>query len=301
MISRGQESSDDEAPEAFSFTSSKKSVQSEAQALQQFHAEEKQKLKEKRRQRDRTLKERKAEAKGKGKGKSATAVVEDESEEDEAEGRKAGGSTDELEARMERAMREAQAESGEDGEGGDFDMEDVDEESEGSESEHESGEEDQDAQMNSDSENEEEENQAIPAKPKRPSAKESQSTQNKDYLPEHLFASAFSHLPTQTDSQTKHKSKKRAASPPTKKRKRVKKASKDVVVGYVNLLPTHTIIHSHITPQISRCPHTPFTRRPTVYDNSTSTRTTRQGKQILESLAEHPREPKRCEGSGVGA
>lgn len=244
-MSRSPESSDDEAPEAFSFSTSKKSAQNEAKALEQFRAEEKLKLKEKRRQRDKTLKERKEQskattkalAKGKGKGKAKAAeVAEDDEEESEEEnvGRRAGGSAsrEELEDRMERAMREAQDESGESDESDeeDFGAEGV--ESSEEESEDEFGRDEEDVEMLSGSEDEDEDD-LPPPKQKRTVQKESKSEPKKDYLPDHLFASAFSQLPAQDAPKSSSKSKKRAASPPPTKRKRVKKSTKETVVGYV--------------------------------------------------------------------
>ena len=66
-MARSPASSDDEAPEALSFSSSRQAAKAQDEALQQFHATEKQKLKDRRRERDRVLKERKAQAKGKEK------------------------------------------------------------------------------------------------------------------------------------------------------------------------------------------------------------------------------------------
>ncbi|KIP05262.1 hypothetical protein PHLGIDRAFT_128994 [Phlebiopsis gigantea 11061_1 CR5-6] len=219
-------SSDDEAPEAFSFSNSKKTAESEAKVLQQFHAEEKLKLKEKRRQRDRTLKER---AKGKGKAKETT-VAEARSSESDAEdsGREAGGSAsrEELEARMDRAMLEADAESSEEEE--DSIMGDAsssgDDDEPGAEA-HDAGSVDAVA--------------PAPTRPKRTPAKQPISSSKKDYLPEHLFTSAFSQLPPSAPAP---KSKKRAASPPAPHRKRAKKARKDLSVGSrtVRTLPAQT-------------------------------------------------------------
>lgn len=210
-------SSDDETPEAFSFSISKKTAEGEARALQQFHADEKQKLKEKRRQKDRTLKERKAQAKSKSKVKETVLTKEhDESESKDEDG---SLSRDDLEARMERAMREAQEESDEDGDGKDEDFEVGSMQSDEAEG---SGEDDKNSELHSDSEDE-----ALRAEPR--------SSQKNDYLPDHLFASAFSQLPSQDGSTAKAKVKKRAASPPTKKRKRVKKST-EVAVGYASIL-----------------------------------------------------------------
>ncbi|GJE99038.1 hypothetical protein PsYK624_152760 [Phanerochaete sordida] len=221
-MSRSQSPSDDEAPEAFSFGASKKSAEGEERALQQFHAAEKQKLKEKRRQKDRVLKERKAQSTGKGKGKAREIAFTEEDEESEAES--AAPERDDLEARMERAMREAQAEMDE-----------------------EDGDDDEDFEMGGMQSEEDEEDgsgqeEEVESADEEPSPAQSRTAQKKDYLPDHLFASAFSQLPSDDTPKSKSKSKKRAASPPTKKRKRVQKSAKDLVVGsrVVRTLPSQT-------------------------------------------------------------
>ena len=219
-MSHSPVSSEDEAPEAFSFSTSKKTAEGEARTLQKFHAEEKRKLKEKRREKDRALKAKKAQAQaeGKGKGRAKETVFTQEDDESGSEGESGSLSRDDLEARMERAMREAQDESDEDDEGEDEDfvMGGVQRD------EGESGrQDDEDSELLSDSEDE-------------PLRAESRPSQKKDYLPDHLFASAFSQLSSQDGSKAQVKTKKRAASPPTKKRKRVKKST-DIVVGHAHL------------------------------------------------------------------
>ncbi|EKM52943.1 uncharacterized protein PHACADRAFT_259107 [Phanerochaete carnosa HHB-10118-sp] len=133
---------------------------------------------------------------------------------------------------MERAMREAQEEFGEDdeGEGEDFDMSgQQNDEDEGSERDDEN-----------DAESEDEDDEPIQSEPMK----------KKDYLPEHLFASAFSQLSSEDEPKAKARSKKRAASPPTK-RKRVKTSTKEIVVGsrVVRTLPSLANHPSTTTPK----------------------------------------------------
>ncbi|KAI0339193.1 hypothetical protein BDW22DRAFT_607127 [Trametopsis cervina] len=226
-------SSDDEAPEAFSFSSAKKGAKGESRAVSAFHAEEKKKQKEQRRERDRTLKERKAKEVGKdGKGKREDKAGNEDEEKTE------------LEMRMERAMKEAQEEADEDegsgSEDGDVDvdaMEDDDGLESGSEDE------DEDAEMDSgsdSSESEDEEQAATYSSKSRLSSRAAPQPPRKlDYLPEHLFSAAFSDAQpsgSRTGSQSKSKTKKTDERPQVsqqKKRRRAKRSEKDIVVGYV--------------------------------------------------------------------
>ncbi|PSS31099.1 hypothetical protein PHLCEN_2v2355 [Hermanssonia centrifuga] len=229
-MSRSSSPSDDETPESFSFSTSKKTAEGEAKALQKHHADEKQKLKDNRRQRDRVLKERKAQAvkdreirkETKGKGKA----VEGEEQ--------SGGprSSDELEARMERAMREAQEESDEDGILEGSDEEELASGSGLSEEDEEDSDDDDEVEMQAGSEGESEEEDEDSASLKPPSKKQ-KLLQNPDYLPEHLFASAFSQnaAAASASSAKSEGKKKRAASALPKKRRRVKQTAKDIVVG----------------------------------------------------------------------
>ena len=116
------DSSDDEAPEAVSFGTSKKAAKGAQDALQQHHTAQKQKQKEKNRAIDRALKDRSANTKGKGKAvavgngkqsKKVDATLEEDEESelgDEEEGVEEGPSRKELEERMARAMMEAKPE-----------------------------------------------------------------------------------------------------------------------------------------------------------------------------------------------
>ncbi|GBE84120.1 hypothetical protein BKA93DRAFT_818245 [Sparassis latifolia] len=237
-------SDDDETPETFSFGLSKKAAKGAQDALQQFAATEKQKRKEKNRERDRVLKERAARAKvksgGKGKGKvvvkeKAPRVDQEVSDED---GDEAG--RDDLRARMDRAMREAEEEgsdaltengedmSGEEGsaisddEEEDSEKDDEDEEMErtrvyadgDSKDEGENEAEDGDDEMGA-----EESDDDAPS-PRKNSA-------HHDYLPDHLFKSAFAaaaHSRSQPKVPTSSATK-------SQKRKRVKRSSKEIVLG----------------------------------------------------------------------
>ncbi|TCD61191.1 hypothetical protein EIP91_008797 [Steccherinum ochraceum] len=209
-------SSDDEAPEAVSFNSSKKTTKNEQAAVQKHHATEKQKRKEKNRNRDKALKERAAVAQVvlRRKGKAT------------AEGKS------ELEARMERAMRDAEGESDEEDEDTDELEEDV---ALGSDEEFEDTSEDavmddagsineEDGDEAEDDDDDDEETPISQTTRRQPP----KSTPN--YLPDHLFASAFSQPQSHTSSP-KQLSKRKPKEQSTKKRKRSKKSSKDIVVG----------------------------------------------------------------------
>ncbi|KAI0777465.1 hypothetical protein BD413DRAFT_601858 [Trametes elegans] len=257
------ESSDDDAPEAFTFGSSKQAAKGQEDAIRQFEAAEKLKRKEKNRAVDRKLKERAAQAKRKDKskdsgarathwekatkGKGATREAEsDEGSEGEDSGRNA------LEERMARAMREADEEDSEDEEGSAF-AGFSDEDTRmggtrgniGADEDGEQMSEDDEAALNQDeeemygeeaeeededdedeemaSESEEDEDVAPPTKP---------SAQKRNYLPDHLFK-VLSNPSRNTkitfddeDAASSHAS----ASPP-RKRRRAKRPAKDIVLG----------------------------------------------------------------------
>ncbi|THH28605.1 hypothetical protein EUX98_g5576 [Antrodiella citrinella] len=200
------QSSDDEAPEAVTFNTLKKTVKGEEAAVQKHRAAEKQKRKEKNRIRDAALKERAAKTKG-----DAKKDVQSEEEKD-------GAGPSELELRMARAMKEAAAESGE---------EDDDEEMEG----------DEESEQPSDEDDSEEED-----------SDEGMATQeNPDYLPDHLFESAFSQNPPVASSSKKllSSSKRKATEEQSlKRRKRSRKSNKDIVVGYVLYFHLDELCHS---------------------------------------------------------
>ncbi|PIL24116.1 hypothetical protein GSI_13868 [Ganoderma sinense ZZ0214-1] len=256
------DSSDDEAPETVSFGTSKKAAKGEQDALQQHHTAQKQKQKEKNRALDQALKDRSANTKGKskalvaGSGKQskeaeATPSENEGSDGDEAEeGTHGGPSREELEERMARAMMEAEDESGSEegdegfaGSGEDVEMDGEDEEmsdeEDGSEDEDEDEDEDEesleegqsdgdadedgDEEMGSEDEDEDEDESV-------PSARPSNASQKGDYLPDHLFKSAFSHAGKKIVFDDDDPLPVVDASPP-RKRKRTKRASKDILLG----------------------------------------------------------------------
>lgn len=207
-MSRSPTSSDDEAPEAISFESEKKAAKGRATAIQQFQAQEKQKERQKNRQRDQVLKER-ASARKRSHGED----VNDESEsEDEDSIFDSPRSRDGLEARMDRAMKEAAGESN------------LDSDDEGDESGH-----------SSDDPETVEEHTALAGSREATSDEEEDrsdsdelQTRRPDYLPDHLFTAAFAQVSSSSSSKRKVSSQKA----PVKKRKRARKSnSRDVIVG----------------------------------------------------------------------
>ncbi|EKM52955.1 uncharacterized protein PHACADRAFT_259121 [Phanerochaete carnosa HHB-10118-sp] len=133
-------------------------------------------------------------------------------------------------------MREVQEEFGEDDEEEDEDFEMI--EMSGQQNDEDEGSERDDE---NDAESEDEDDEPIQSEP----------TKKKGYLPEHLFASAFSQLSSEDEPKAKARSKKRAASPPTKRRKRVKTTMKGIVVGsrVVRTLPSLADCPSTRTPK----------------------------------------------------
>ncbi|KAI0666480.1 hypothetical protein C8Q78DRAFT_984329 [Trametes maxima] len=253
------DSSDDEAPEAFSFGSSKQAAKGQEEAIRLYQAAEKLKQKEKNRSIDRKLKARAAETKEKGRVKNTEAshwekatkgkgVARADSEDEEGnEGDADGFGRSELEERMARAMREAAEEDSdlegseseglsedaamEEGEGEDEEMSDEEPEGDEVEDEVEQGEEDgededEDEEMASmDEEDEDEELEST-----SPSA----SLKKSNYLPDHLFKSVLSSTAARNtkitfDDEDAGPSRALAPSPP--KRRRAKRPVKDIVLG----------------------------------------------------------------------
>ncbi|KAK7689651.1 hypothetical protein QCA50_007444 [Cerrena zonata] len=216
-MSSSPEPSDNEAPEAVSFDSEKQAAKGRATVVQQFHAQEKQKKKEKNRQRDQALKERaSSRPKPDTKGKSKAVVLDDQIEDEDVEAT-ASGPHDDLEARMERAMKEAADEF-------ESDLED-DEDEFGHSSDDPEAEEDP---------SDEDELSEKKISHKRP-----------DYLPDHLFTAAFSQPEPSTASKRKAPSSQDKVS--AKKRRRVRKAHNDIVAGgrtIRSLAPTSDISSS---------------------------------------------------------
>ncbi|KAH9846913.1 hypothetical protein C2E23DRAFT_743087 [Lenzites betulinus] len=259
-------SSEDDAPETFSFGSSKKAAKGDEEAVRQFQAAEQHKQKERNRAIDRKLKARAAEVKGKSKSKSDDAsathwakatrgkgVAEDPSEDDDAgEGEADDTGRSALEERMARAMREADEEdSDEDGEASAFEGfskegADLDEDTEEDETEadtsgedseagtDESGEdgsedEDEDGDMGSESEGDEEEDEDE-ATPGPSSSKP--TFQKRNYLPDHLFKSALSSAHnTKIKFDDEGSLPSRAHASPPRKRRRASRSTKDIMLG----------------------------------------------------------------------
>ncbi|KAI0697937.1 hypothetical protein C8T65DRAFT_742988 [Cerioporus squamosus] len=260
------ESSDDEAPESVSFVNSKKAAKGEREAVQQFHASEKQKRKEKNRVVDRTLKER--STKGKGKARDAVDALSvpgrdasSEEEEDAGSDEDGGPSRRDLEARMARAMMEAgeedeedleeasafegfseeedvEMEGGEDGDGEDVsDAEDEEDEENGE------AEEDEDDEMASGSEEGDDGDDEVDLPAKQ------HSSSKRNYLPDHLFKSALSRAPAKS-SKIVFDDTSRPSLPPSKqqKRKRRKQSSKDILLGSrtIRTLPKANAVTSSV-------------------------------------------------------
>ncbi|PIL26997.1 hypothetical protein GSI_10136 [Ganoderma sinense ZZ0214-1] len=275
------DSSDDEAPETVSFGTSKKAAKGEQDALQQHHTAQKQKQKEKNRALDQALKDRSANTKGKskalvaGSGKQskeaeATPSENEGSDDDEAEeGTQDGPSREELKERMARAMMEAEDESGSEeggqgfaGSGDDVEMdgsEDEDEElleegrSDGDGDEDEDGDgdeyEDEDEEMESEDEAEDED-EGVP--PKRPPS----ASRNGDYLPDHLFKSAFSHTGKKIVFDDYDDPFPVAEAPPPRKRRRTKRPSKDILLGCAYTQRTVTLAQlTDVLVQFTDYPH----------------------------------------------
>lgn len=241
------ESSDDEAPEAVTFGSSKQTAKGDQQSIQQYHIAEKQRLKEKNRAIDRALKERSAKTKqgrpAKRSRNQAFPSEEHGSDEDEDEDNDTGGhgpTREALEDRMARAMKDAEEESDLEGE---HDDEMSDEEGQGSSVSEEasSGEEDSEEDMDdneenvsgdgSDDEDEDEDMASESADDEDLLSPSSAKTGN--YLPEHLFKSALKKPNKIVFNEVEDVQERHSQSMKPKKRKRPGHSSKDIIVGFV--------------------------------------------------------------------
>ena len=207
--------SDDEAPESVSFGSSKQRAREDENALQNFRTQEKRNKKEKNRERDRKFKERAVQSgkSGKAKSEEEQPAGSDGDEED------AGPSRSDLEERMARAMKEADEESAsgsesESDEGLLRSKKGVERDGSGDSSQDESEDVGSDSEASNLSEEEEEEDE---------------HPKSSKYLPDHIFASAFSE-PTLPNPTSKRKQLGEDG-PRKAKKRRTKKSSKDVVVG----------------------------------------------------------------------
>lgn len=256
------DSSDDDTPEAVSFGSSKKVAKSERHVVERFHEAQKQKQKEKNRALDRVLKDRAADSKGKDKGKakdtgrrqkgksSGEDALDGEEDEEGLDDAAGGASREELEARMARAMMEAEDEEDEEDEekeggsvldglsGHDVEMggEASDEEDEdGDEGEDED--EDGDEEMGSEDDEDEEGEDGDGEGDSDDEDDEAKTRQKPKYLPDHLFKSALASVPSRNSkivfSDEPVPAPARSSSTLLHKRRRTKRPSKDIVLGYV--------------------------------------------------------------------
>lgn len=200
-------SSDEEAPETISLTQSKQSVHRRETELKKAEILVKERKREENRERDRKLKERAERNRGKQKEKS-------------------GSSRDlDLEARMQRAMQEAQDEMGEEESGDEEEFEgfgglegsDDDESGEElSSQEEESGSDNDESDMESNLNDSDRDEQ-----PGRIS--------NPDHLPDELFEAAFK--ASTTSSKRKVEDIDSKTQLPSRKRKRNNAPPKDLVIG----------------------------------------------------------------------
>jgi hypothetical protein len=235
--------SDSDAPEAVSLSHSKKSIQNQNANLRKAKALAREKTKQKNRTKDQKLKERaaknkKAELSSSNSGTIKYAVEDAEEELDDE---------DDEEARMLRAMRDAEGEEDEEGEGdgeldedsededfaefqegSDFDSVGMDEEDllDAGEDDSEEASSDEEMEDNEDGLEDQEMDSSVDSETPPPPKTSS------NYLPDELFKAAFS----QTSKSNPTKAKKPALpKKELKKRKRTSSAApKDIIVGFVS-------------------------------------------------------------------
>lgn len=257
------EPEDSDSPEVFSLLQSKKTAESQNDSLKKARAAEKKSRKEKNRARDQKLKERAETTKKKPRSTS-----------DE----------DAIDARMEKAMRDADEETDEemvsDGHTREISDEDGSESSSASEIDEEEQESDE---MASEDSEESEAGSDI----NRISFKSSNERLGQNYLPEHLFTSAFTpeRLPASTSKST---------SSATKTRKPVNKngnkTPKDLILGYLLvflLFPSCTDLNFFfLSIKLASRPRTiQFLKVTFSFKNSSSA----QSKQVCESKSKAQR------------
>ncbi|KAI9566976.1 hypothetical protein HD554DRAFT_1041053 [Boletus coccyginus] len=244
-------SSDDDAPEVLSHSTSKAEAKRNQRVLHDFEAEENARRKARNREKDQKLKERARVTKGGETGEKLKGVrfMEQTLEgDDEGEsGEDGGDDEDDMEARMSRAMRDAAGEV-EDGEGDDDDDDDGefrgfeegmdlgDDMASGSDSSFVQDEDDEDAGMSlgesdstdptasTDDEEMDEDEETVSLQPNihRPSRKA-------DYLADDLFAAAFA---SQNSIPPRKKSAEATQQQTVKKRRKKSIAHpKDLVIG----------------------------------------------------------------------
>lgn len=263
------DSSDEEAPEALSFGSSKKAAKAAQNELLTFQVAEKLKRKEKNREKDRLQKERAAQTKLKGKGKQVerpkkTSLVAS----DEEEGAE-GGEQDDLEARMERAMRDAENEEEEEedadmmsfermhqfGEAGSGTWQQQEDDDEEGEMDEDDADEDEEDEEDEDMEDVGDDDEDISEEDEGEDALQLEDKPNSKYLSDSLFESAFAQANVAKSSKPKaakslKKNAKNAKLSSSNKRKRVKRGPKDIVIGCdTNLAmwksPLMNLLHIH--------------------------------------------------------
>lgn len=207
-------SDDEDAPEAFSLAQSKRNVKTQDDLLKQFQARERERQKERNRKKDRQLKERAS----KRKDTTRSAEVEDG-----------------MQARMERAMRNAEEEATDEDEGGSesesFEGSEGETSSEGSGSNMEGYEDEEDSVMHSDDDESHAHLDVTSESGANAKTSQANTKRNPQHLPDHLFTSAFT--PQTQPSLLKRES---LSSPPRKNsaRKRTHRThAKDLIVGYV--------------------------------------------------------------------
>ncbi|KAJ3517038.1 hypothetical protein NLJ89_g754 [Agrocybe chaxingu] len=240
MTSRSQSPSDDEAPEAITLSQSKVNEKKREAQRQDAVAAGRYAQKEKNRALDRKLKERAQRTKGKAseaqKGVNARQKRRNLDSDDNGSEQDDDVSENELEARMRRAMQEADEEGSdkgkEDEDGGEGPLEDTPG-SDGMEQE-EFSEEDGDEEDDDDDDDDDDD-----VEQQGPSRKQ-KGKLNPDHLPDELFAAAFS---STANSKLKRKAEEDVpnSSAVPKKRKRTKpKTPKDVIVGSraIRVLPS---------------------------------------------------------------
>jgi hypothetical protein len=168
--SASSDSDSDDIPENFSLVQSKRTIEIRDDALRKFHVAERQRQKERNRERDRKLKERTETTR---KGKLSTGVEMD------------------VQARMARAMQDAEEEVDEIGDGEEMERNAEVTSSEGSEDEGDEGtgmiQDENDAMLRDEDQEDSSGSEAISR------TIQTRPEQNSKHLPDHLFASAFAH------------------------------------------------------------------------------------------------------------
>jgi hypothetical protein len=209
-------SDSDDAPEAFTLAESKKSAKRKSEEIEKAHAAINRQSKLKNQERDRVLKEQAKRRKEKGNA--------------EGDGR---GRVDALEARMERAMKEAQGEESvvadSEEEHHDGFLDDGIEGELASDMDPDVQAEDEDMEFGEDGSDEEDEDE-----------EEDPETKSTKHLPDHLFEAAFASQHAQLEETSKSTTKSSSLKPKPPKKKKRKTQSKDIVLGCVsfhNLCP----------------------------------------------------------------